>query len=121
MSDILYTAEEHVATSDGSLIGRLILEDDDSEVEKVKLLKVLEALGPDDGVSVILSLFPRSRKLYGIDLSKLVSECALCLIENEDALPGGKEYGGILTSASGLGNPLISRLSKVGINFEGPL
>jgi short subunit dehydrogenase-like uncharacterized protein len=43
------------------------------------------------------------------------------LIENEDDLPGGKEYGGILTSASGLGNPLISRLSKVGINFEGPL
>ena len=32
MSDILYTAEEHVATSDGSLIGRLILVDDDSEV-----------------------------------------------------------------------------------------
>ena len=53
--------------------------------------------------------------------SKLVSECALCLIENEDVLPGGKEYGGVLTSASGLGNPLNSRLSKVGINFEGPL
>ena len=53
--------------------------------------------------------------------SKLVSECALCLIEDEDALPGGKGYGGILTSASGLGNPLIARLSKVGINFNGPL
>ena len=53
--------------------------------------------------------------------SKLVSECALCLIEDADDLPGGSEYGGVLTSASGLGNSLISRLSKVGVNFEGPL
>jgi short subunit dehydrogenase-like uncharacterized protein len=53
--------------------------------------------------------------------SKLVSECALCLLEDEDSLPGGSEYGGVLTSASGLGHSLISRLSKVGINFDGPL
>ena len=53
--------------------------------------------------------------------SKLVSECALCLIEDQDTLPGGGEYGGILTSASGLGESLIARLKRVGINFEGPL
>ena len=53
--------------------------------------------------------------------SKLVSECALCLIEEIDDLPGGPEYGGVLTCASGLGNPLIARLSKAGINFTGPL
>ncbi|MBT3674507.1 MAG: saccharopine dehydrogenase, partial [Proteobacteria bacterium] len=44
-----------------------------------------------------------------------------CLLEDEDSLPGGSEYGGVLTSASGLGHSLISRLSKVGINFDGPL
>ncbi len=53
--------------------------------------------------------------------SKLASECALCLVENADDLPGGDGYGGVLTSASGLGQALIARLSKVGIHFDGPL
>ena len=53
--------------------------------------------------------------------SKLVTECALCLVEDADALPGGAGYGGVLTSASGLGDALIGRLSKVGIHFDGPL
>ena len=53
--------------------------------------------------------------------SKFVCESALTLIHSEDKLPGGKDYGGLLTPASGLGQPLIDRLSKVGIFFEGPL
>ena len=53
--------------------------------------------------------------------SKLVSECALCLLENADELPGGAGYGGVLTSASGLGEALIDRLSKVGVHFDGPI
>jgi len=53
--------------------------------------------------------------------SKFVCESALTLIHSEDDLPGGKEYGGLLTPASGLGQPLIERLSKAGIFFEGPL
>ena len=53
--------------------------------------------------------------------SKLVTECALALVKDVDSLPGGSEYGGLLTSASGLGETLINRLSKVGILFEGPL
>lgn len=52
--------------------------------------------------------------------SKLVSECALCLIEDGDKLPGGGDYGGVLTSASGLGMALVDRLKKVGINFDAP-
>ena len=52
--------------------------------------------------------------------SKLVSECALCLIEDSDKLPGGGDYGGVLTSASGLGMALVDRLKKVGINFDAP-
>ena len=74
----------------------------------------------DDGTKSVFNMNGKGDPGYKVT-SKLVSECALCLIEDEDALPGGKEYGGVLTSASGLGNPLISRLSKVGINFEGPL
>lgn len=53
--------------------------------------------------------------------SKFVCESALTLIHCEDDLPGGKDYGGLLTPASGLGQPLIERLSKAGIFFEGPL
>ena len=53
--------------------------------------------------------------------SKLAIESALCLIESSDSLPGGSNYGGILTSASGLGNSLIYRLQRAGITIEGPL
>jgi short subunit dehydrogenase-like uncharacterized protein len=52
--------------------------------------------------------------------SKLVSECALCLLEDGDKLPGGADYGGVLTSASGMGEALIERLSKAGIRFDSP-
>ena len=52
--------------------------------------------------------------------SKLVSECALCLLEDGDALPGGSNYGGVLTSASGLGMALVHRLSRSGIEFDEP-
>ena len=52
--------------------------------------------------------------------SKLVTQCALCLLEDSAKLPGGDAYGGVLTSASGLGRALIERLSKVGIRFDGP-
>jgi short subunit dehydrogenase-like uncharacterized protein len=53
--------------------------------------------------------------------SKFVCESALTLIHGEDNLPGGRDYGGFLTPASGLGLPLIERLSKAEIFFEGPL
>jgi short subunit dehydrogenase-like uncharacterized protein len=43
------------------------------------------------------------------------------LVKENEKLPGGKEYGGVLTPASGLGQPLIDRLSLNGVNFEGPL
>ena len=52
--------------------------------------------------------------------SKLVAECALCLVENGDDLPGGSTYGGVLTSASGLGMALVDRLSRSGIEFDEP-
>ena len=53
--------------------------------------------------------------------SKFVCESALTLIEERKKLPGGQGYGGVLTPASGLGQPLIDRLSSNGVNFEGPL
>ena len=53
--------------------------------------------------------------------SKFVCESALTLIKERGELPGGEEYGGVLTPASGLGQPLIDRLSSNGVNFEGPL
>ena len=74
----------------------------------------------DDGTKAVFNMNGKGDPGYKVT-SKLVSECALCLIEDQDTLPGGSEYGGILTSASGLGESLIARLKRVGINFEGPL
>ena len=74
----------------------------------------------DDGTKSVFNMNGKGDPGYKVT-SKLVSECALCLIEDQDTLPGGSEYGGILTSASGLGKSLIARLKRVGINFEGPL
>ena len=53
--------------------------------------------------------------------SKFVCESALTLDKDREKLPGGNEYGGVLTPASGLGQPLIDRLSLNGVHFEGPL
>ena len=74
----------------------------------------------NDGTKSVFNMNGKGDPGYKVT-SKLVSECALCLIEDQDTLPGGDEYGGILTSASGLGQSLIARLKRVGINFEGPL
>ena len=74
----------------------------------------------NDGTKSVFNMNGKGDPGYKVT-SKLVSECALCLIEDQDRLPGGGEYGGILTSASGLGESLIARLKRVGINFEGPL
>ena len=74
----------------------------------------------EEGIKKVFNMSGKGDPGYKVT-SKLVSECALCLIENQDELPGGKEYGGVLTSASGLGDPLIARLKKAGILFKGPL
>ena len=74
----------------------------------------------NDGTKSVFNMNGKGDPGYKVT-SKLVSECALCLIEDQNTLPGGVEYGGILTSASGLGESLIARLKRVGINFEGPL
>jgi short subunit dehydrogenase-like uncharacterized protein len=74
----------------------------------------------EDGEKSVFHMHGKGDPGYKVT-SKLVSECALCLIEDADSLPGGSEYGGVLTSAAGLGSSLVSRLSKAGIYFEGPL
>jgi len=74
----------------------------------------------EDGEKRVFRMYGKGDPGYKVT-SKLVSECALALVEDLDSLPGGKELGGVLTSASGLGRPLVDRLSKVGIVFEGPL
>tara|TARA_B100000614_G_scaffold52367_1_gene45140 strand:- start:884 stop:1981 length:1098 start_codon:yes stop_codon:yes gene_type:complete len=74
----------------------------------------------EDGNKSVFNMHAKGDPGYKVT-SKLVSECALCLIQDIDNLPGGKEYGGVLTSASGLGEVLIKRLMNAGISFEGPL
>ena len=50
--------------------------------------------------------------------SMFVCESACSLLEDKNTLPGGVEYGGILTPSLGLGNILIDRLQKAGILFK---
>ena len=49
--------------------------------------------------------------------SKMVCESALTIALCND-LPGGENFGGFLTPASGLGQPLIERLKNAGIRFN---
>ena len=74
----------------------------------------------EDGQKSVFNMHAKGDPGYKVT-SKLVSECALCLVKDIDSLPGGEEYGGVLTSASGLGDALIKRLINAGISFEGPL
>ena len=48
---------------------------------------------------------------------KMVCESALALARSDD-LPGGNEYGGVLTSAVGLGEVLIERLKRAEMEFK---
>ena len=74
----------------------------------------------EEGTKKVFNMSGKGDPGYKVT-SKLVSECAICLIEDLERLPGGPEYGGVLTSAAGLGSPLITRLKKAGISFLGPL
>ena len=72
-----------------------------------------------DGTKLVSSIRGDGDTGYKVT-SKFLAECALCLVHNADELPGGKNYGGILTSATGVGMPLVERLKKVGIVFDDP-
>lgn len=73
----------------------------------------------EDGEKAVAAIHGKGDPGYKVT-SKLVSECAICLVDDADSLPGGSDYGGVLTSASGLGMALVERLGKVGINFDAP-
>ena len=70
----------------------------------------------EDGEKKICSLYGSGDPGYK-STSKLVCESALTLAKSNN-LPGGDNYGGILTSAAGLGNELISRLKNADIEFK---
>lgn len=71
----------------------------------------------ENGVKRIYSVYGDGDPGYKIT-SKLVCESALSLLGDHKNLPGGSDYGGVLTSSSGLGNVLIKRLINAGIIFE---
>ena len=49
----------------------------------------------------------------------MACESALCLaIEDPADLPGGAEFGGLLTPSIGLGDVLIKRLKNINVAFE---
>ena len=71
----------------------------------------------EDGQKSLYRMFGKGDPGYKVT-SKFVAECALSLLEDPETLPGGSDYGGILTSASGLGNVLVERLKNADIHFE---
>jgi len=52
---------------------------------------------------------------------RFVCESALCLALDGDALPGGRQRGGVLTPATGLGPALVDRLHRAGVTIEVPV
>ena len=71
----------------------------------------------EDGEKSLYKMFGKGDPGYKVT-SKFAAECALSLLEDPQSLPGGGEYGGVLTSASGLGNVLIERLKNADVHFE---
>ena len=90
------------------------------ETMKNGFFEVLYKVEAEGGNHKIFRMHGKGDPGYRVT-SKLVAESALTLLHNSDELPGGEGYGGVLTPATGLGQPLIDRLKKVGIYFEGPL
>lgn len=70
----------------------------------------------EDGEKKICSLYGSGDPGYK-STSKLVCEAALTLAKSNN-LPGGENFGGVLTSATGLGNELIDRLKNAEIEFK---
>jgi len=70
----------------------------------------------EDGERKICTMYGSGDPGYK-STAKLVCESALALAKSDD-LPGGNEYGGVLTSAVGLGEVLIDRLKKAEIEFK---
>ena len=70
----------------------------------------------EDGERKVCSIFGSGDPGYK-STAKLVCESAMALAKSND-LPGGSEYGGVLTSAVGLGNVLIARLKNAEIEFK---
>jgi short subunit dehydrogenase-like uncharacterized protein len=50
--------------------------------------------------------------------TKLVCESALALALQANELPHGRNHGGVLTPASGLGDVLVARLRAAGMTVE---
>ena len=70
----------------------------------------------EDGEKKICSIYGAGDPGYK-STSKLVCESALTLARSSN-LPGGDDYGGVLTSAVGLGEELIKRLKQADIEFK---
>ena len=70
----------------------------------------------EDGERKICTMYGSGDPGYK-STAKLVCESALALARSDD-LPGGNEYGGVLTSAAGLGEVLIDRLQNAEIDFK---
>tara|TARA_Y100000768_G_scaffold244151_1_gene185029 strand:- start:766 stop:1944 length:1179 start_codon:yes stop_codon:yes gene_type:complete len=70
----------------------------------------------DDNERKICSMYGSGDPGYK-STAKMVCESALALAKSND-LPGGSEYGGVLTSAVGLGDVLVQRLKDAEIEFK---
>ncbi|MCB9765726.1 MAG: saccharopine dehydrogenase NADP-binding domain-containing protein [Alphaproteobacteria bacterium] len=71
----------------------------------------------EDGRRARLSFFGKGDPGYKFT-SLLISQCALALVLDRDALVGGPDHGGVLTPASAIGSVLIERLERAGVEIK---
>ena len=71
----------------------------------------------EDGERGLFRIYGKGDPGYSVT-SKFVSESALALAHDIEILPGGEQYGGVLTPSTGLGEPLIKRLQEADVDFQ---
>ena len=87
-----------------------------TEIQEKGWFKGVFITEAEDGEKQVSTIYGNGDPGYK-STSKMVCESALTIALCDD-LPGGENFGGFLTPASGLGKPLIERLENAGIRFQ---
>ena len=87
------------------------------EVMKNGFFECMLLAEAEDGERGLFRIYSKGDPGYSVT-SKFVSESALTLAHAIESLPGGEQYGGVLTPSTGLGEPLIKRLQEADVDFQ---
>jgi short subunit dehydrogenase-like uncharacterized protein len=102
------------------LVRRMLLQPGEGPDEKTRLsgyFKCLVVAEAEDGEKRTFSMHASGDPGYRLT-ARFLSESAILLANDIEKLPGGKDYGGVLTPATALGLPMIDLLLERDIHFE---